>query len=345
MKTPFLSLAAGLALVAASAVSAFAQGGGQSTLDRIKARGHIVCGTSEGVPGFSLQDNKGVWNGFDTDVCRALAAAIFNDQDKAQYLSLSSKNRLVALQSGEIDVLARTTTWTLSRDIGQGLSFTAVNYYDGQGFILRKKLGVNTVKELNGASVCVAQGTTTELNLADYGRTHNIKFETVAFATLEETVAAYEAGRCDAYTTDLSSLAGTRNKLQKPDEHILLQEVISKEPLGPWVRKNDTGWFDIVRWTVFALINAEELGVTQANVEELAKSSQNPEVRRMLGAESKFGESLGLTNDWVVRIIKAVGNYGESFERHFGAQSRNPLPRGVNKLWSQGGLQYAPPIR
>ncbi|CAD5298629.1 amino-acid transporter subunit; periplasmic-binding component of ABC superfamily [Bosea sp. 62] len=345
MKTPLLSLAAGLALVAASAVSAFAQGGSQSTLDRIKARGHIVCGTSEGVPGFSLQDGKGVWNGFDTDVCRALAAAIFNDQDKAQYLSLSSKNRLVSLQSGEIDVLARTTTWTLSRDIGQGLSFTAVNYYDGQGFILRKKLGVNTVKELNGASVCVAQGTTTELNLADYGRTNNLKFETVAFATLEETVAAYEAGRCDAYTTDLSSLAGTRNKLQKPDEHILLQEVISKEPLGPWVRKSDQAWFDIVRWTVFALINAEELGVTRANVEELAKTSQNPEVRRMLGAESKFGESLGLSNDWVVRIVKAVGNYGESFERHFGAQSRNPLPRGVNKLWSQGGLQYAPPIR
>ncbi|TCR61145.1 general L-amino acid transport system substrate-binding protein [Bosea sp. BK604] len=344
MKTSLLSLAAGLALAALSAIPAFAQAG-QSTLDKIKARGQIICGTSEGVPGFSLQDAKGVWRGFDTDVCRALAAAIFNDQDKAMYLSLSSKNRLVALQSGEIDVLARTTTWSLSRDIGQGISFTAVNYYDGQGFIVRKKLGVTKVKELDGASVCVAQGTTTELNLADYGRTNKIKFETVAFATLEETVAAYEAGRCDAYTTDLSSLAGTRGKLQKPDEHLLLQEVISKEPLGPWVRKNDQAWFDLVRWVVFALIDAEELGVTQANVDEMVKTSQNPEVRRLLGVESKFGESLGLTNDWAVRIIKAVGNYGESFERHFGEKSSNYLPRGVNRLWTQGGLQYAPPVR
>lgn len=341
MKRFFLSLAAGLALTAAAATPTLAQ----STLDKIKARGHIICGTSEGVPGFSLQDKNGVWVGFDTDVCRALAAAIFNDPNKASYLSLSSKNRLVALQSGEIDVLARTTTWSLGRDIGQGVSFTAINYYDGQGFIVRKKLGVNSVKDLNGASVCVAQGTTTELNLADYGRTNNIKFETVAFATLEDTVQAYEAGRCDAYTTDLSALAGTRGRLKDPEEHVLLSEVISKEPLGPWVRKNDPAWFDLVRWTVIATLNAEEFGVTQANVEEMAKTSQNPEVRRMLGAEGKFGEGLGLTNDWVVRIVKAVGNYGESFDRHFGPKSSNPLPRGVNKLWTQGGLQYGPPIR
>jgi general L-amino acid transport system substrate-binding protein len=341
VKKLLLNLAAGLALTAAASAPALAQ----STLDKIKARGNIICGTSEGVPGFSLQDNGGVWKGFDTDFCRALAAAIFNDPNKASYLSLSSKNRLVALQSGEIDVLARTTTWTLGRDIGQGLTFTAVNYYDGQGFIVRKKLGVTNVKDLNGASVCVAQGTTTELNLADYGRTNGIKFETVAFATLDDTVQAYEAGRCDAYTTDLSALSGTRSRLKDPEEHILLQQVISKEPLGPWVRKNDAAWFDLVRWTVFALINAEELGVTQANVEEMAKSSQNPEIRRMLGSEGKFGESLGLSNDWVVRIIKAVGNYGESFERHFGANTRTSLPRGVNKLWTQGGLQYAPPIR
>ncbi len=341
MKRILLSLAAGLALAAAAASPSLAQ----STLEKIKARGNIICGTSEGVPGFSLQDKNGVWHGFDTDVCRALAAAIFNDPDKASYLSLSSKNRLVALQAGEIDVLARTTTWSLGRDIGQGVSFTAVNYYDGQGFIVRKKLGVSTVKDLTGASVCVAQGTTTELNLADYGRTHGIKFETVAFATLEDTVQAYEAGRCDAYTTDLSALAGTRGRLKDPDEHILLQEVISKEPLGPWVRKNDPAWFDLVRWTVIATIDAEELGVTQANVEDLAKNSQNPEIRRMLGAEGKFGEALGLTNDWVVRIVKAVGNYGESFERHFGPKTSNPLPRGVNKLWTQGGLQYGPPIR
>jgi general L-amino acid transport system substrate-binding protein len=341
VKRILLSLAAGLALTVAASAPALAQ----STLDKIKARGHIICGTSEGVPGFSLQEKNGVWQGFDTDVCRALAAAIFNDPDKASYLSLSSKNRLVALQSGEIDVLARTTTWSLGRDIGQGISFTAVNYYDGQGFIVRKKLGVNTVKDLNGASVCVAQGTTTELNLADYGRTHGIKFETVAFATLEDTMQAYDAGRCDAYTTDLSSLAGIRSRLKNPDEHVLMQEVISKEPLGPWVRKSDVSWFDLVRWTVFVLINAEELGVTQVNVEEMAKTSQNPEVRRMLGSEGKFGESFGLSNDWAMRIIKAVGNYGESFDRHFGPKTSNPLPRGINKLWTQGGLQYGPPIR
>lgn len=341
MKTFLLSLAAGLALTAAASAPALAQ----STLDKIKARGNIICGTSEGVPGFSLQDNNGVWQGFDTDICRALSAAIFNDPNKATYLSLSSKNRLVALQSGEIDVLARTTTWTMGRDIGQGLTFTTVNYYDGQGFIVRKKLNVSSVKELGGASVCVAQGTTTELNLTDYARTNGLKFETVAFATLEETVQAYEAGRCDAYTTDLSALAGTRGRLKAPDEHMLLQQVISKEPLGPWVRKNDAAWFDLVRWTVYALINAEELGITKANVEEMAKTSQNPEIRRMLGAEGKFGESLGLSNDWAVRIVKAVGNYGESFDRHFGPNTRNPLPRGVNKLWTQGGLQFAPPVR
>ncbi|SFI67635.1 amino acid ABC transporter substrate-binding protein, PAAT family (TC 3.A.1.3.-) [Bosea sp. OK403] len=341
MRISVAGFLAGIVLSAVASAPALAQ----STLDKIKQRGQIICGTSEGVPGFSLQDANGAWKGFDTDICRALSAAIFNDPDKASYLSLSSKNRLVALQSGEIDVLARTTTWTLGRDIGQGVSFTAVNYYDGQGFIVRKKLNVNSVKELDGASICVAQGTTTELNLADYGRTNGIKFETVAFATLEDTVQAYEAGRCDAYTTDLSSLAGTRSKLKAPEEHVLLQQVISKEPLGPWVRKNDAAWFDLVRWTVFALINAEEFGVTKANVDEMVKTSTNPEIRRLLGAEGKFGESLGLSNDWVVRIIKAVGNYGESFERNFGANTNNPLPRGANKLWTQGGLQFAPPIR
>lgn len=250
----------------------------------------------------------------------------------------------MALQSGEIDVLARTTTWTLSRDIGQGVAFTAVNYYDGQGFIVRKKLNIAKVKQLDGASICVAQGTTTELNLADYGRTNGIKFETVAFATLDDTVQAYEAGRCDAYTTDLSSLAGTRGKLKVPEEHVLLEDVISKEPLGPWVRKGDAAWFDIVRWTVFAMVNAEELGVTKANVDEML-ASKNPEVRRLLGVEGKFGESMGLSNDWVVRIIKAVGNYGESFDRHLGPNSINPQPRSLNRLWTQGGIQFAPPVR
>ncbi len=341
MKNWIIGLVAGAAL----AVSAIAPASAQSpTLDKIKQRGFMLCGASQGVPGFSLQDAKGEWQGFDTDICRALAAAVFNDQNKAKYLSLSSKDRLVALQSGEIDVLARTTTWTSSRDLGQGVSFTAINYYDGQGFIVRKKLNVSHVKELDGASVCVAQGTTTELNLADYGRTNKIKFETVAFATLDETVQAYENGRCDAYTTDLSSLAGTKSKMNVPADHILLPEVISKEPLGPWVRKGDDAWFDLVRWTVYALIDAEELGITQANVDQMLKSD-NPEARRLLGSEGKFGESLGLTNDWAYRAIKAVGNYGESFNRHFGPNTANALPRGVNNLWTQGGLQFAPPVR
>ncbi len=316
----------------------------QATLDRIKQRGQLICGTSQGVAGFSLPDAAGEWRGFDTDLCRALTAAIFNDQNKAKYISLASKDRLTVLQSGEIDVLSRTTTWTLGRDTGFGLNFTAINYFDGQGFLVRKSANVKEVKALNGASICVAQGTTTELNLADYFRTHGMKYEVIAFSGLDETIQAYEAGRCDAYTTDLSQLAANRLKLKAPGDHELLTEVISKEPLGPWVRQGDDGWFDIVRWTVHALLNAEELGVTQANVEEMLKSP-NPEIRRLLGQEGKFGESLGLTNDWVVRIVKAVGNYGESFDRHLGAKSPLNLPRGPNRLWTQGGLQYAPPIR
>jgi len=340
MKTWIAGLLAGLTLAAVVSAPAAAEG----TLDIIKSRGNIVCGASQGVPGFSQPDEKGVWKGFDTDICRALAAAIFNDADKARYVSLSSKDRLVVLQAGEIDVLARSTTWTLGRDAGAGVSFTAVNYYDGQGFIVRKKLNVNSVKELDGASICVLQGSTTELNLADYARTRGLKFETIAFGTLDQTVAAYEAGRCDAYTTDLSALAGTRTTLRNPDEHLLLKETISKEPIGAWVRKGDAVWFDVVRWTLFAMLDAEELSVTQANVDEMLKST-NPEVRRLLGVEGNFGESLGLTKDWAVRIIKAVGNYGESFDRNLGDKSPLKLPRGLNELWSRGGAQYAPPIR
>lgn len=330
----------GLCLAAALPLTAQAQ----TTLERVKQRGHIVCGTSQGVAGFSLPDAQGQWRGFDTDLCRGLAAAIFNDQEKAKYISLASKDRLTALQSGEIDVLSRTTTWTLGRDAGFGLNFTAINYFDGQGFLVRKSTGVKDIKALNGASICVAQGTTTELNLADYFRNHGMKYEVIAYAGLDETIQAYEAGRCDAYTTDLSQLAANRMKLKVPADHELLPEMISKEPLGPWVRQGDDGWFDIVRWTVYAMLNAEEFGITQANVEEMAKSA-NPEIKRLLGSEGKFGESLGLTNDWVVRIIKAVGNYGESFDRHLGAKSPLNLPRGMNRLWTQGGLQYAPPVR
>lgn len=329
------------ATVAATASAASAQ----STLEKIKQRGHLVCGTSQGVPGFSQPDDKGKWTGFDTDFCRALAAIVFDDPEKAQYISLSSKDRLIALQSGTIDVLARTTTWSSGRDSGQGVIFTAINFYDGQGFLVRKSSGIKSGKDLNGATICVSQGTTNELNLADFARTNNIKFQIVTFGDTNETGKGYESGRCDVYTTDRSQLVANRLKFAKPDDHLLLPDVISKEPLGPWVRRGDEQWFTLVRWTLFAMLNAEELGVTQANVDEMAKSSQNPEVKRLLGVEGSVGEQLGVSKDWAVRILKHVGNYGESFDRHLGPKTRVGLDRGVNKLWTQGGLQYAPPIR
>jgi general L-amino acid transport system substrate-binding protein len=313
----------------------------QGTLQKVKDRGLVRCGASQGVAGFSMPDAQGNWTGFDTDFCRALAAAIFDDPKKVQPISLSSKDRLTALQTGEIDVLARTTTWTLSRDAGIGLNFTAVNYYDGQGFEVRRSANIKSVKELDGASICVAQGTTNELNLADYFRTHGLKYEVVAFENIDDVVKAYENGRCDALSTDVSQLVSYRAKMVNPDEHVVLPEVISKEPIGPWVRQGDDQWFDIVRWTLFAMINAEELGVAQGNVDEMLKSP-NPEIRRLFGQEGKLGEALGLTNDWVVRIVRHVGNYGESFDRNLG---RIGVPRGANNLWTKGGLQYAPPIR
>ena len=289
----------------------------QGTLQKVKDRGQVRCGASQGVAGFSMPDAQGNWTGFDTDFCRALAAAIFDDPKKIQLISLSSKDRLTALQSGEIDVLARTTTWTLSRDAGIGLNFTAVNYYDGQGFEVRRSADIKSVKELDGASICVAQGTTNELNLADYFRTRGLKYEVVAFENIDDVVKAYENGRCDALSTDVSQLVSYRSKMVNPDEHVVLPEVISKEPIGPWVRQGDDQWFDLVRWTLFALINAEELGVTQANVSEML-NSQNPEIRRLLGQEGKLGEALGVANDWVARIVRHVGNYGESFDRNLG---------------------------
>jgi general L-amino acid transport system substrate-binding protein len=331
-------------IASAAMLAAAAESAAQETLTRIKQRGHLICGTSHGVTGFSAPDAEGQWRGFDIDICRGLAAAIFNDQNRAKYIPLTGKDRLTALQSGEIDALPRTTTWTLGRDAGAGLDFTAINYFDGQGFMVHKSAKVSDLKQLSGASICVAQGTTTELNLADYFRSHGMTYEPVAFAGIDETVQAYQAGRCDAFTTDMSPLAAHRLKLKQPEEHVLLPEMISKEPLGPWVRQGDDQWFDIVRWTLFAMINAEEFGVTQANVETM-RQSRNPEIRRLLGSEGNFGESLGLTNDWAVRIIKAVGNYGESFDRHVGEKSALKLPRGMNRLWKQGGLQYAPPVR
>lgn len=336
-----LSTIAAFGLLALSSASAQTS----STLEKTKQRGYISCGTSEGVPGFSLPDDKGNWIGFDIDWCRAVAAAIFNDPNAARFKALSARDRLIALQSGEIDMLARTTTWTSSRDTAFGLNFTAVNYYDGQGFLVRKSLKLKSAKELNGASVCVQQGTTGELNLADYFTKNSIKNQVVAFASTVEASKAFEAGRCDAWSTDISALSANRLKFATPDDFTVLPDIISKEPLGGWVRQGDDQWFDIVRWSLFAMVNAEELGITQANVEDLAKTSTNPEIKRLLGGEGKFGEQFGVANDWVVRIIKAVGNYGESFDRHLGPKTRLGLDRGLNKLWSEGGAMYAPPIR
>jgi len=291
-----------------------------------------------------LPDAQGNWTGFDVDYCRAYAATIFDDPSKVKFVALTAKDRFTALQSGDVDVLARNTTWTSSRETQLGLHATGPNYYDGQGFIVRKGLKVNSALELSDASVCVQQGTTTELNLADYFRANKMKLKTVTFATATEAVKAYDAGRCDAYTTDASGLYGSRLQLASPEDHIVLPEIISKEPLGPSVRHGDDQWFDIVKWTLYAMINAEELGITQKNVDEMLKST-NPSIRRFVGTEGNYGEQLGLTKDWAVRIIKAVGNYGEMFERNVGQGSPLKIQRGLNRLWDKGGIQYAPPIR
>ncbi|MBN9454101.1 MAG: amino acid ABC transporter substrate-binding protein [Bosea sp.] len=333
------------ALVAGIGMALSATGASaQATLAQVKQRGILNCGSNTGLAGFGVPDAQGNWKGLDVDLCRAISATIFNDPNKVKFIPLSAKDRFTALQSGEVDVLVRNSTWTMTRDASLGLLFTGVNYYDGQGFLVRKKLGVNSALQLNGASVCTQQGTTTELNLADYFRANNLKYEVVAFASSDETVKAYDAGRCDAFTTDASGLYAERLKLTNPDDHLVLPEIISKEPLGPSVRNNDPQWFNLVKWTHFAMLNAEELGVTQANVDQQLKSD-NPEIKRLLGTEGKFGEQVGLTPDWVVRIIKHVGNYGESFERNVGQGSLLKIARGQNGLWTKGGLQYAPPVR
>jgi general L-amino acid transport system substrate-binding protein len=314
------------------------------TLEAVKTRGMLNCGANGTLAGFGLPDAQGRWTGFDVDFCRALAAAIFNDPTKVKFTPLTAKDRFTALQSGEVDVLARNTTWTSSRDTALGLNFGAVNYYDGQGFMVRKSLKLNSALELNDAAVCVQQGTTTELNLADYFRSNKMKLKTVTFATADEAVKAYDAGRCDSYTTDASALAGERLRLAQPDDNAVLPEIISKEPFAPAVRHGDDQWFDIVKWTHFVMVNAEELGVTKANVDDQMKS-ENPDIRRLLGTEGKFGEAFGLTNDWMYRVIKHVGNYGEVFERNVGQGSPLKIARGLNGLWTKGGLQYAPPVR
>jgi general L-amino acid transport system substrate-binding protein len=333
-----------IALLVASAAAVFAMPAPAATLDDVKARGMLNCGSNGQLPGFGMPDAQGVWTGLDVDLCRAIAAAIFNDPTKVKFVPLSAKDRFTALQSGDVDVLVRNTTWTLSRDTQLGLNATGVNYYDGQGFIIRKSLKVNSALELNDAAVCVQQGTTTELNLTDYFRANKMRLKTVTFATLDEALKAYDTGRCDAFTADASALYSVRLKLAKPDDQVVLPEIISKEPLGPFVRQGDDQWFDIVRWVLFAMFNAEEMNVTKSNVDEQAKSP-NPEIKRLLGSEGNFGEQLGLTKEWAYRIVKLVGNYGEVFERNVGQGSPLKIARGLNALWTKGGIQYGMPVR
>jgi general L-amino acid transport system substrate-binding protein len=332
------------ALFAAAAVLVMTGLAHAGMLDTVKQRGSLNCGANGQLPGFGLPDAQGNWTGLDVDLCRAVAAAIFNDASKVKFVPLTAKDRFTALQTGDVDVLIRNTTWTLLRDTQLGLNATGINYYDGQGFIIRKSAKVNSALELNDATICVQQGTTTELNLADYFRANRMRLRSVTFATLDEAVRAYETDRCNAFTTDASGLYAVRLKLAKPDDHVVLPEIISKEPLGPFVRHGDDQWFDVVKWVLFAMINAEELNVNKANVDEQMKSD-NPEIKRMLGTEDNFGERLGLTKDWVYRIVKLVGNYGEVFDRNVGQGSALKIARGLNALWTKGGVQYAPPIR
>ncbi len=336
-KASFIAVAAAATFTAASASAA--------TLDDVKAKGFIQCGVTTGLAGFAAPNNAGQWEGFDVDFCRAMAAAIFADPEKVKYTPTTAKERFTALQSGEIDVLARNTTWTFSRDVNLGFEFVGVNYYDGQGFMVKKALGVKSGLELDGARVCVQSGTTTELNLADYFNANNMKLETVVFDTADEVREAYLKDTCDVYTTDQSGLYAQRAVIANPDEHIILPEVISKEPLGPLVRHGDNQWGDIARWTLNAMIESEELNINSGNVDQLKAESPNPSVQRILGVNGDLGQALGLTNDWAYNIIKMVGNYGEVFERNLGQGTSLAIERGLNAQWNKGGILYAPPLR
>lgn len=336
--------ATAFAIAMAFSLGAQAAWAQSATLKAVQDRGMLNCGSNGQLAGFGMPDPQGNWTGFDVDFCRAIAAAIFNDPTKVKFVPLIAANRFTALQSGEVDVLSRNTTWTMERDTTLGLDFAAVNFYDGQGFMVRKALKVNSALELNDASVCVQQGTTTELNLADYFRQNNMSLKSVTFATLDEAIKAYDSSRCDAFTTDSSGLYASRLQLADPNANIVLPEIISKEPLSPAVRQGDDTWEDIVRWTHYAMVDAEELGVNQHNVDDMLKSDA-PDIRRLLGVEGQFGQALGLTNNWAYRIIKAGGNYGESFERNVGQGSPLKIARGLNALWTKGGLQYGLPIR
>ncbi|MEM8630767.1 MAG: amino acid ABC transporter substrate-binding protein [Pseudomonadota bacterium] len=329
-----------LTITGLSAVTAAA-----ATLDDVKARGKLNCGVSTGLVGFAAPDANGNWDGFDVGVCRAVAAAVLGDPEAVEFIPTTGKTRFTALASGEVDMLARNTTWTFSRDVDLKFEFVGINYYDGQGFMVPKELGVTSAKELDGATVCIQTGTTTELNLADFFRSNNISYEPVPIETNAEAQQQYLAGACDVYTTDASGLAATRATFENPDAHVVLPEIVSKEPLGPLVRHGDHDWGDVVRWTLNALISAEELGVSSANVSELAGGTNNPEVNRLLGTEGNLGEMLGLEADWAVKAISANGNYGELFETNIGENTPIGLPRGLNAQWTDGGLIYSPPFR
>ncbi|MEY4696922.1 MAG: hypothetical protein RIT14_1350 [Pseudomonadota bacterium] len=337
-KSVFFGIVAATTMVAGAAAA-------QSTLEAVKARGELICGSNTGLTGFGAPDANGEYQGFDVALCKALAAAVLGDASKVKYVPTTGETRFTALASGEVDVLIRNSTWTFSRDTELAFDFVAVNYYDGQGFMVKKELGVSSAKELDGATVCIQTGTTTELNLADYFKANNMTYTPVTVADDSEGQRQYLAGACDTYTTDASGLAASRATMADAENHIILPEIISKEPLGPVVRHGDNNWGDIVRWTYFALVAAEEYGITQANIEEVAASSQNPEVRRLLGLEGDMGVKIGLDNEFSKRAIAASGNYGEIFEANIGSATPIGLARGLNALWTQGGLQYAPPFR
>jgi general L-amino acid transport system substrate-binding protein len=337
------AFAVGSMMIAGFVAAGTAEAG--PTLDKVKANGVVTCGVSTGVAGFSLADSQGKYTGLDVDFCKQIAAAVFGNADKVKYVPLSAQQRFTALQSGEVDVLARNTTWTLSRDTQLGLNFAPVNFYDGQGFMVFKKLGVKSAKELNGATVCVQPGTTTELNLADYFRANKMTFKPVVIEKLDEVENAYFSGRCDVYTTDRSGLASTRvSKAPNPDDQVILPEVISKEPLAPAVRHGDDEWYDIVKWVQYAAIEAEEDGITSKNVDEKLKTD-DPNVKRILGVTPGMGKAIGLDEKWAYNIVKLVGNYGEVFDRNVGKDSALKLERGLNDLWTKGGLMYAMPVR
>jgi len=334
----------GSALAVAGIVSAMSVATYAGTLSSVNKHGYLQCGVSTGLPGFSAPDSKGHWKGLDVDYCRAVAAAVLGDASKVRFVPLTAKERFTALQSGEIDILSRNTTWTETRDTSLGLNFAGTDYYDGQGFLVNKSLGIKSAKELDGAAICVQAGTTTELNLADYFRVNHMKYQPVVFDNSDQTVQGFQGGRCDVLTSDRSQLSALRIKLKNPDKAMILPEIISKEPLGPVVREGDDQWFNVAKWVLFAAVNAEELGINSSNVVAMKKST-NPNVRRLVGVSGQLGQNLGLSADWALQIVKQVGNYGQWYDRDVGKDSPLDISRGLNRLWNKGGIMYAPPLR